>query len=99
MKGQAAIEQVGLHPRSGECGLPDGDIAYQLRMCERRRRTGDRDGEIGIERQPKAVADDRLMHRGGASGQRHRRRPVEGLPDLEVVEVGSAGLAGMHCHG
>ena len=77
VEGQAAVEEVGLHPLGGERGLPDGDVADQLRMRERGGRTGDRDGEVGVERQPQPVADDRLVHRRGARRQRHRRRPVE----------------------
>ena len=68
------------------------------RMRERGRRPGDRHREVGVQRQPQPVADDRLVHRRGAGRQRHRRRPVEDLADLEIVEVGPAGLMTAHRH-
>ena len=92
VEGQPAVEQVGLHPLSGQSALPDGDVADQCRMRKRGRRPGDRHREVGVQRQPQPVTDDRLVHRGGTGRQRHRRRPVEYLADLEVVEVGPARL-------
>jgi hypothetical protein len=98
VEGQTAVEEVGLHPLRRERRLPDGDVADQLRVRERGGRSGDRNGEVGVQRQPQPVADDRLVYRRRARRQGHRRRPVECLADHELVEVGAAGFVAAHRH-
>ena len=74
-----AVEQIRLDPLGDERRLPDGDVAHQRRMCERRGRARHRAAEFGVQRQPHPVAEDRLVHRRraapSASWPAPRRRP------------------------
>ncbi len=87
VKHQAAIEQVGLDPLGHQRRLPDRHIAHQPRMRQRRRQSGHRAAQIGVQRQPQPVPDDRLVRACQPRRQCHRRRPVEDLPHREIIEV------------
>jgi hypothetical protein len=71
--------------------LPDRDVGDQPRVGQRGRSPSHCVRQVSVQRQPEPITHDRLMRRGHATGQRHRRRGVENLTDLELVEIGSVG--------
>ena len=84
---EAAVEEVAEHAHARSGGLPDRDVAHQHRMSEQARRVPVTAAySVGVEREPQAVADDRLMQRRVALGQREPWRG-EASRRAEVVEV------------
>ena len=86
---EATVEEVAEHPLGRHGGLPDRDVADQVRMDRARpSRPGHPLAQGRVERQQQPVAGDRLVDRGVPPGQRQPGR-VEDLAALEVLEVGA----------
>ena len=86
MEDQPAVEQIGFHPLGRQRRLTYRHIADQGRMRQRPGRTRHCHRQLAVEGQAQSITDDRLMNRGGTGRQSHRRRSVEHLADLQVVE-------------
>jgi hypothetical protein len=84
---QAPVEQVAPDPLRRERGLTDRDMIDQRGMGQRLGASGDRRGQLVIQRQPEPVAGQRLMQRGVARGQCQARGIGEDLPVRQVLEV------------
>ena len=90
---EPAVEEVADDALGRQRRLADRDVADEHRVREAA--AGDLVGERRVEREAQAVADDRLVQRGVALGERHRRELDVGVADRQLLPVGPADLHGV----
>lgn len=88
VQAQAPVEQVGYDVVGDQRGLADRHVGDQPGMCDRA--AGDSGGQVAVQGQSEAVAEDGLVAGGQAVGERDGRGAVVDLSALEVVEERAA---------
>ena len=88
---QAAVEEVAEDTLGWPGRLTDGDVTDQVGMRQSLIPSRDHGAQLGVQRQPQPVSEQRLMQGGMAGGERKGGRLVEDVANLEVLEMGTVG--------